>query len=127
MPDPIELLAQILDAVKKSPTFSSLLEVFEVETSSAWLQITREEARDMIRDVFPGPEVRLPDGSHTESRDFPIHGSGGWTLALIYRPRWLPTPDNVAAVLTGPGYWEWPCTKALQDRPGRAILARERA
>jgi hypothetical protein len=107
MPEPIELPARVLDAAKRSPTFASILENWNSETSIARLEIAFSDAKDMIRDLFSGYQSDLfpRDLLFAESKDFPL--LRGWTIELFYRGI-LCSRQTVEAELRGPGYRDEP-------------------
>lgn len=108
MPEPIELPVPILAAAKKSPIFSSLLENWDPETSSAKLEIPYDEALRLPRDLFPNIKRRSPN-VFGEEMEYPFPRSGGWRLALSFGHLWHPAWNTVPAFLLGPGQpapWE---------------------
>jgi hypothetical protein len=116
MPDPIELPARVLGAAKKSPTFSTLLEGLDPQTSISRREIDFDEAKDMIRDVISIYQVGYfpRDIMFAESKTFPI--SKGWDLELFYRG-YLCSRQTVAAELRGPGYREDQGEPEFEHRP----------
>jgi hypothetical protein len=100
--EPIELPAPVLDAAKKSPIFSSLLENWDPETSSAKLEIPYDEALGLRRQLFPA--LRRTPHPFGEEMEFLFPRSGGWRLALHYGHLWHPDWKTVSAFLLGPDF-----------------------
>ena len=123
--EPVEIPARVLAAAKKSPIFASLLEAFDPQTSEAALQISFEEAEEMIRRVFCGYQAaKLPLGDAPAWRYFPLTNSG-WQLELRYLAMTHPNWGKVVAILTGPDYRPdyGPEPSALELRRRRLGLA----
>jgi hypothetical protein len=102
MPEPIELPAPIL-AATKSPLFSSLLENWDPETSSAKLEIPYDEALHLPRDLFPALRRRSPH-HFGEEMEFPFPRAEGWRLVLCFGHIWHPAWNTVPAFLLGPDF-----------------------
>jgi hypothetical protein len=99
--EPIELPWLVLQAMRKSKTFFTILANWECDGPGATLGLTPRAATDLIREILPG---MTPPRVTNRWQHMWFDLSDGWALDLrIYPGRFSRTPASVRVIVPVPG------------------------